>query len=84
MADQACTLMRRLQSASFAVDELKLYLDTHPDDPNALECYCRMKTAREKAARQYVEAIGPLTAEEVPCGQHWTWTDRPWPWEGGC
>ena len=74
--------MRQLQAASFAVDDLKLYLDTHPTDPRALEQYCRCRDIHGMVAAKYVAEVGPLTAEDVPCDGRWTWVDAPWPWEG--
>lgn len=84
MASDPCTLMHRLQTSSFAVDDLELYLDTHPDDQQALEAFCQVRAIRDLVVKQYQAEVGPLTAEESPCGTHWAWADRPWPWEGGC
>ena len=39
MNETARTLMQRIYEASFAVDDIVLYLDTHPDDMNALNYY---------------------------------------------
>ena len=75
-------MMRRLQIASFAIDDIKLYLDTHPDDAEALEYFERYKTARNQIRQEYVSNYGPLTVETVNgAGGHWTWVDLPWPWE---
>ena len=42
-----------------------------------------MRTAFDKAAAEYEDAFGPLTAREVDTRSgHWTWIDDPWPWEG--
>ena len=80
--NRAAALMCQLQQACFVVDDLKLYLDTHPDDPEALACYRRSKAARDRAVAEYVANVGPLYAEQVACDQQWTWTQAPWPWEG--
>ena len=84
MADlcKASALMRQLQAAGFAVDDVKLYLDTHPCDPAAMDFYKRHQALRDRAAAEYVANVGPLTAENVPCDRQWTWTEGPWPWEG--
>ena len=48
-----------------------------------LKYYNEMRTAFDKAAAEYEDAFGPLTAREVDtCSGHWTWIDDPWPWEG--
>ena len=38
MTDRPCRteLLNHINAVSFAVDEVKLYLDTHPQDPDAL------------------------------------------------
>ena len=55
----------------------------HPDNAAALKYYNEMRTAFDKAAAEYEDAFGPLTAREVDtCSGHWTWIDDPWPWEG--
>ena len=49
----------------------------------ALKYYNEMRTAFDKAAAEYEDAFGPLTAREVDTRSgHWTWIDDPWPWEG--
>ena len=60
-------LLGRVRMYDFALVEVIEYLDGHPD----------------KAAAEYEDAFGPLTAREVDtCSGHWTWIDDPWPWEG--
>ena len=39
MNETARKLMKRIDDASFAMDDVILYLDTHPDDRNALNYY---------------------------------------------
>ena len=41
-------LMKKINEHSFAVDDLLLYLDTHPDCEKGLQCY------REKIGRAHV------------------------------
>ena len=42
-----------------------------------------MRTAFDKAAAEYEDAFGPLTAREVDTRVgRWRWIDDPWPWEG--
>lgn len=61
------------QSASFAAWELRLYLDTHPDDGQVLALFERL--------------CGSIEGASYPCafvktgGNRWRWVDDPWPWE---
>lgn len=79
-------LMQMINAASFAVNDINLYLDTHPTDMQALEYYNMYRDMREQAVKSYTEFYGPLTADMVLVGDRWTWIDKPWPWEGngGC
>ena len=56
MTDRPCRteLLNHINAVSFAVDEVKLYLDTHPQDPDALayfEKYSRMRNQDRKSTR---------------------------------
>ena len=76
-------LLGRVRMYDFALVEVIEYLDGHPDNAAALKYYNEMRTAFDKAAAEYEDAFGPLTAREVDTRSgHWTWIDDPWPWEG--
>ena len=80
-------LMNRINQASFAVDEVRLYLDTHPCDSEALAYFHEMIRKRNQALKEYAAAYGPLTVDtaESSCADCWNWVNEPWPWqEGGC
>jgi spore coat protein JB len=66
---------------SFAIDEIKLYLDTHPNCRNGLEYYHKYKKLYREAVDEYVRIYGPLTADSVESKDCWTWVNEPWPWE---
>ena len=80
MTDKA-TLMKRSNMLSFAVDEAVLFLDTHPEDREALRFYHEMNAQRQKAVAEYTAEYGPLTAGSVTNAERWTWVDSPWPWQ---
>ena len=42
-------LMNTINQVSFAVDDIKLYLDTHPDDEKALEFFKEKLMVRHAA-----------------------------------
>lgn len=75
--------LRRVQMAGFAIDDIKLYLDTHGTDAMAMECYEKYKVLYQEAVAAFTCKYGPLTADTVP-GNCWSWTDRPMPWEREC
>ena len=74
-------MMHQIKSLNFAVIELGLYLDTHPDDRRAI-CLHREYTKQLKELKdQYQRVYGPLSIY-YPC-KKWRWLEEPWPWEGG-
>ncbi len=74
-------LLRTIQMYCFALQEIKLYLDTHPDCPKGMEYYHKYKKLRNEAVEEYNRMYGPLTADMVESKEKWTWTDGPFPWE---
>jgi spore coat protein JB len=66
---------------------VKLYLDTHPCDEDALKFFRENSRIRNEALKEYAENYGPLTVDTAvdSCTKNWNWIDEPWPWqEGGC
>lgn len=76
-------LMKTITQASFAMDDVRLYLDTHPNCQEALEYYAKAKKVRKKAWKLYTENFGPLSMYEVDTDEHWDWNKGPMPWKGG-
>lgn len=74
-----------IDEVSFAVYEALLFLDTHPEDQEALQFFREHNRKRSHALKIYAQMYGPLTistANETACGS-WEWMNQPWPWEGG-
>lgn len=77
------TLLNKIDAVSFAIDDVKLYLDTHPCDEQALMYYDAHKKLRHQYVEEYTKCFGPLTADNVDTCNYWTWVNKPWPWERG-
>lgn len=82
--EQPVTLSTEMQALGFAVQELALYLDTHPKDREALELYRAYQKAHKKAMMEYSKRKGPLNHMEIDDANRYTWVDDPWPWEYVC
>ena len=68
-----------LQAMEFVLVELGAYLDTHPEDREALSMF-RQVAAMERAARSaYEKRCGPLT-QWADSGEGYGWLRDPWPW----
>ena len=77
-------LLKQVYQASFALDDVVLFLDTHPCDKDALKFYCYVSDLRRRAVEAYEEQCGPLMIDGVMDENYWTWINDPWPWEGVC
>ena len=74
-------MLKKIKCFKFAVIELALYLDTHPDDKKALCLHNKYSKELKELCDKYQKVYGPLTIE-YPCNK-WRWLEEPWPWEGG-
>lgn len=74
-------LFRLIMEVSFALEDVVLYLDTHPCDREALEYYEKYKNARKQAMDEYTRMYGPLSSKDVNSENYWKWVNTPWPWE---
>ena len=69
-----------LQVLGFAIHELALYLDTHPEDKEALELYRDYQKIYHKGMIEYNDHC-PLKHGMPTQGDRYRWLDDPWPWE---
>ena len=75
------TPLSEIQVLAFAVQELALYLDTHPEDMEALELYRQYQQLYQKASQAYEREKRPLNHAAPGQGDTYAWLDDPWPWE---
>ncbi len=78
--DASCEeLMRAIMEADFFAQDLKLYLDTHPDDTRAIEMF-REAVKQSKACKAaFEDSFYPLTASSAGKDGTWDWLDGVWP-----
>lgn len=77
-------LMEWIDQCSFMLDDLLLYLDTHPRDEEALSYFNHFHNLRQEALNEYVRKYEPLTLDSMDsCQDQWNWVYGKWPWEGG-
>ena len=72
-------LMRAIMEADFFAQDLKLYLDTHPDDSRAVEMF-REAVRQSKACKAaFEDSFYPLIADSAGINGTWDWPDGVWP-----
>ena len=74
-------MLQQIKCCDFAITELALYLDTHPQDDRALCLHRKYCKEAKELKDKYQKVYGPLTIN-FPCNK-WRWIEEPWPWEGG-
>lgn len=77
-------LLFYIDAVSFAALDASLYLDTHPEDTEALEYFHHFNKARQQALHEYAVRFGPLTLNGAQADDTWKWATQPWPWEEDC
>lgn len=70
-------MIQEIRCCDFAITELALYLDTHPDDEKALCLHRKYCKQAKELKDQYQRVYGPLTIN-YPCNK-WRWLEEPWP-----
>lgn len=74
-------LLKNLTVLDFMAVDLQLYLDTHPDDCEALEKYNSIITEADMLRSKYEKNYGPLFSfRSYNHGNKFKWIDEPWPW----
>ena len=74
-------LMMQISEVSFAMDELRLFLDTHPDCTEALRYFDELQRIRRNAIDEFELQYGPLMMYGNTDNSCWKWACGPWPWQ---
>lgn len=76
------SLTHELQMYGFVLDEARLFLDTHPNDKDALAYYKKYSALYDEAKKEYESMFGPIVANATAAGESWRWIEGGWPWMG--
>ncbi|MGV3466931.1 MAG: spore coat protein CotJB [Heyndrickxia sp.] len=75
-------MLEEIQAIDFVIVELTLYLDTHPDDHEAIQQYNMLIKQRKPLKREFEKHFGPLTSFGYSYSRYpWDWKEAPWPWQ---
>ncbi len=76
------TLLYQIMQYKFALVDLNLYLDTHPNDSKMISLYNKYLTIEKQMCDKYESMYGPLTLDSNYLENNtWNWKNSPWPWE---
>ena len=74
-------LMRKITEVSFVLDELRLFLDTHPDCEEMLSVFQATKEERAELIGKYTEKFGDIEGYYPETKHGWSWNGAPMPWK---
>lgn len=65
---------------AFALVDLNLYLDTHPEDMEAYNLFQKYVEEEKKAKKSFTENYGPVVFTNANY-KDYEWIKNPWPWD---
>ena len=74
-------MLKKLTALDFYIIDLHLYLNTHPNDKDAIMKYNAVVKEATAMRQEYQEQFGMLMAGTTPSKVPWQWIDNPWPWQ---
>lgn len=74
------SLLFKLMAYSFAINDLNLYLDLHPEEKDTYDLFKKIVKEKNKLEESYSEKYGPMTVTETE-GEMFNWVKNPWPWD---
>ncbi len=79
--------MNEISMVGFAINDLTLYLDTHPDCEQGKKLMKELLQKRYDGLADYAAKYNPLTQLSIITGKpdsaKYGWDEGPMPWEGG-
>lgn len=70
----------RVARLSFMVDDLQLFLNTHPQCQEAFALLKRYQSLEKAAQDEYQRLYGPITLDHMQDDCQYSWVSGPWPW----
>ena len=75
-------LLKKLSILDFIAVDMHLFLDTHPNDTEAIEKYNSIIQEADSLRYEFEEMYGPLCSyRSMSPENEFKWIDCPWPWQ---
>lgn len=74
-------LLLEIMELTFAIVDLNLYLDLHPNDEKMLSKFKNLVEKSCQKEMEYVQKYGPLELIDNDECETFEWIKDPWPWE---
>ena len=78
-----CEMMRKIQEVDFAIIDLNLFLDTHPECKEALDLFTQLASTSKSLKTDHQRKYGPLYVQNSSNSVPFEWVEKceKWPWE---
>lgn len=76
-------MLKRISELDFAITDLNLYLDTHPENKEALEMLTKLAATCKSLKADFTQKYGPLLVTDVMNETPFSWVspEHKWPWQ---
>ncbi len=74
------SMLLKIMAYTFAINELNLYLDLHPEETKTFEKFKNYITELNELETTYTNKYGPLTINQTNKA-NFNWLNNPWPWD---
>lgn len=74
-------LLKKIAALDFMIIEFNLYLNTHPEDREALSRFNHTVEEARALKETYGRHYGMLTTQNFSTSSSWEWLHEPWPWQ---
>lgn len=76
-------LLYKIQQLDFALLDINLYLDVHPNDFELIQKFNEYNDELNTLMKNYENLYGPLSLSygNGLSNNSWQWDDEPWPWQ---
>ncbi len=76
-----CELMNKISQIQFVCVELNLYINTHPDDTDAIKDFNSYSSRLNNLIEEYEQEYGPLLNFGISPIDTGSWVCSEWPFE---
>ena len=74
-------MLTKISELEFTLTDLNLYLDTHPNNQEALDMFTKLSASLKSLKYDYAQRCRALCVNDVPNTAPFQWASTKWPWQ---